>query len=208
MRRLCLVGLWMVSTGAALALPPAKQEKVIGSARSLLGVPYELGGRLRRAREGTDCQGVMFYAMQPISKCGWKSFSVFPTRSIPDGELGELLFEGPVSTEKIDLHALQPADTVQLVGFDPNPAEGPIGTLDGKPVWVWHTGLYSGGGQWIVGDHIAGRVVEVPLIDYLREHQAAYAGAVFTRMHDGPRPVRCRRHAPMNVKTAWPHGVE
>ncbi len=84
-----------------------------------------------------------------------------------------------------------------LVGFDSNPAEPPIGKLKERPVWVWHTGIYSGGGQWSVGDHFAGQVVEVDLAKYLADHSDVYAGLVVTRMKDSPHPKQCRQHRPM-----------
>jgi hypothetical protein len=74
--------------------------------------------------------------------------------------------------------------------------------LKDKPVWVWHTGLYSGAGKWIVGDHFAGQVVEVDLEHYLAEHADTYAGLVVTRMTDGPHPKHCRKHPPMQLTEA------
>jgi hypothetical protein len=178
-------------------------ERFVSAAREVLGVPYDLGGRLRDAQDGLDCQGVLFYAAERVSTCGWKSFSVMPTQSVPAGELGTAV-EGmaPIASSELDLSKLQPGDVLLLVGFDSNPAEPSIGTLKGQPVWVWHTGLYSGGGQWIVGDHFAGQVVEVDLKRYLAEHADTYAGLVVTRMSDGPHPKRCRKHAPMKLTEA------
>ncbi len=80
-----------------------------------------------------------------------------------------------------------------MVGRDENPAEGAIGVLGGAPVWVWHTGIYSGEGRWIVGDHFAGKVVELPLLPYLRAHADSYQGVFVTRIAERPRPRRCRR---------------
>lgn len=176
----------------------AQQPRFVAAAREVLGVPYTFGGRMRRPGEGIDCQGVLFYAAERVGRCGWKSFSVLPTVSVPTGELGAAV-EGlaPVASSALDVSRLRPGDVLLLVGFAANPAEPAIGSLEGRPVWVWHTGLYSGGGKWIVGDHFAGRVVEVDLAAYLAEHSDTYAGLVVTRMEDGPKPQRCRRHAPM-----------
>jgi cell wall-associated NlpC family hydrolase len=190
--------------GSALAQSQTfSHERFVTAAREVLGVPYDLGGRLRDAQDGIDCQGVLFYAAERVGACGWKSFSVMPTKSIPAGELGKAV-EGmaPVASSELDLSKLQPGDVLLLVGFGQNPAEPAIGTLKGQPVWVWHTGLYSGAGKWIVGDHFAGQVVEVDLKSYLAEHSDTYAGLVVTRMTDGPRPMRCRKHAPMQLKEA------
>jgi hypothetical protein len=189
--------------GSALAQERAfSHERFVTAAREVLGVPYDLGGRLRDPQDGIDCQGVLFYAAERAGPCGWKSFSVMPTKSIPAGELGKAV-EGmaPVASSELDVSKLQPGDVLLLVGFAPNPAEPAIGTLKGLPVWVWHTGLYSGAGKWIVGDHFAGQVVEVDLKSYLAEH-SGYAGLVVTRMTDGPRPMRCRKHSPMRLTEA------
>lgn len=193
--------LWISPGGGALAqTPEGKNEKFVTAAREVLGVPYQFGGRMRRPGEGIDCQGVLFYAAERVGRCGWKSYSVFPTQSVPAGELGQPV-EGmaPIATSELDVSRLQPGDVLQLVGFDPNPAEPRIGLLKERPVWVWHTGVYSGGGKWIVGDHFAGRVVEVDLAAYLAEHADVYAGLLVTRMKDGPRPTRCRQHRPMKA---------
>jgi cell wall-associated NlpC family hydrolase len=186
-----------VLAGAAEA-QPRDAARFVTAAREVLGVPYTFGGRMRRPGEGIDCQGVLFYAAERVGRCGWKSFSVMPTVSVPSGELGAAV-EGlaPVASTSLDVTRLRPGDVLLLVGFAANPAEPAIGTLEGRPVWVWHTGLYSGGGKWIVGDHFAGRVVEVDLEAYLAEHADTYAGLVVTRMEKGPQPRRCRRHAPM-----------
>ncbi|MFP2909742.1 hypothetical protein ACLESD_32785 [Pyxidicoccus sp. 3LFB2] len=187
--------------GAASAQSASKApvaERFVSAARELLGVPYTLGGRMRRAGEGIDCQGVLFYAAERVGRCGWKSFSVLPTVSIPAGELGTTV-EGlaPVASSALDVSRLLPGDVLLLVGFAANPAEPPIAELQGRPVWVWHTGVYSGAGKWIVGDHFAGKVVEEDLTAYLTAHADTYSGLVVTRMAVGPRPKRCRTSSPM-----------
>src|SRR5512132_2811633 len=122
----------------AQALPPAKAELAVSSARELIGVTYQLGGRLRR-RGGIDCQGIVFSAPERISHCGWRSYSVIPTTSVRDRELGapvDGLF--PVATEALDPALLLPGDVVMLLAPIPNPVEEALTTLDGVPVWVWH----------------------------------------------------------------------
>src|SRR5512140_554401 len=132
---------------AAQALPPAKAELAVSSARELIGVTYQLGGRLRR-RGGIDCQGLVFYVLERISNCGWRSYSVFPTTSVRDRELGapvDGLF--PVATEALDPAQILPGDIVMLLAPIPNPAEEALTTLNGVPVWVWHIGLATGAGR-------------------------------------------------------------
>jgi len=201
-RGILLLGLILCSSALAQR-PVSPQERFVSAAREVLGVPYDFGGRLRDAQDGIDCQGVLFYAAERISPCGWKSFSVMPTQSVPAGELG-VAVEGlaPVASSELDVSKLQPGDVLLLVGYGQNPAEPSIGMLKGQPVWVWHTGLYSGQGKWIVGDHFAGKAVEVDLKQYLADHAESYAGLVVTRMTDGPRPKRCRKHAPMKLTGA------
>jgi len=119
---------------------------------------------------------------------------------VPAGELG-FPVEGlaPIASSELDISRLEPGDVLWMVGYDPNPAEPHIGELKARPVWVWHTGVYSGGGRWIVGDHFAGQTVEVELAKYLAEHSDVYAGLVVTRMKEGPRPKQCRQHRPMRA---------
>lgn len=177
-----------------VALAPAKADAVVTEARKFLGTPYVLGGRLGDGRDGIDCQGVIFLALEKVFGCGWRSYSVYPTKSVARRELGAPVpGSSPVATAGLDVAALEKGDVLMLVGFDKNPAEGPIGKLDGRNVWVWHTGLYAGDGKWIVGDHYAGKAVEVPLQPYLVAHRDAYAGVFVTRISARPKLRRCRR---------------
>jgi cell wall-associated NlpC family hydrolase len=201
----CVLALAGMSVDAR-ALPEAQERAVVDEARKILGVPYVLGGRMRDATDGIDCQGLVFFALQSLhasstQQCGWKSYSVMPTKSIAARELGAPV-DGlaPVSTEKLDVTKLRRGDVIHFVGVDVNPAEGSIAQLDGKPVWVWHMALASGDGRFIVGDHFAGAVVEEELLAYLRAHADVYQGVFVTRMKDGPRPAKCRVHAPMLVR--------
>jgi hypothetical protein len=193
---------------AARALPESSERRVVEEARKILGVRYELGGRMRvggvgEGVEGIDCQGLVFFALQPIARCGWKSFSVMPTKSIPAGEMGvPVAGLAPVSTAKLDTSKLRAGDVIHFVGADVNPAEGAIAKLDGKDVWVWHMALASGDGKFIVGDHFAGAVVELDLLAYLAEHGDVYQGIYVTRLTEGPRAAKCRTHAPMRAPAA------
>lgn len=195
----------LVFAPSAEALAQQTSDRLVHHARSLLGTPYSFGGRLSKRRPGIDCQGVLFYAAEKVGRCGWKSFSVFSTKSVARGELGRpLAGASPVATRDLDVNRLAPGDILLLVGEDENPAEAAIARLDGTPVWVWHTGMYTGAGKWIVGDHYAGEVVETDLLSYLAEHRDAYAGVFVTRMVDGPNPKRCRRHRPMKPPRTRP----
>ncbi|MFZ5446349.1 MAG: hypothetical protein ACOZQL_40555 [Myxococcota bacterium] len=182
----------LVSAGAALALPPELARKVLSRARSLLFVRYEFGGRVR-GDEGIDCQGLVFRALEAATPCGFQSFSVLNVNNLRDRELGAPVPGlSPVATAALELEKLEPGDVVWLVGPERNAAEGPIGQLDGRDVWVWHTGLYAGDGQWIVGDHYAGKVVETGLREYLAAHGDVYTGVFVLRMERGPKPKTCR----------------
>jgi hypothetical protein len=181
---------------ALVSLTPEQQVVVVAEAKKALGVPCDLGGRLQRGR-GLDCQGLIFFALQPVSRCGWRSWSVMPTVSV-QGELG-LPVPGwsPLAAADVasKMALLEPGDILWFLGPDENSAEPSMTLLNGAPHWVWHTGLYVGGGRFIVGDHFAGAVVEEELEPYVRAH---YAGVFVTRMAHGPLPTgRCRSHAAM-----------
>ncbi|MBI3184844.1 MAG: hypothetical protein HYZ28_22120 [Myxococcales bacterium] len=194
MLRASAIGLLLAAP--ASALPPESGAKMIAAARSVLGTRYEFGGRLGGG--GIDCLGVVFLAAEAVGSCGWKSFSVNPTELVGRRELGAAVpGMSPVRSEELEVSQLQIGDVLLLVSYQENPAEPAVGSLGSEPVWVWHTGLYSGGGKWIVGDHFAGKVIEVNLQQYLRDYAFAYAGALVTRMEAGPSPRRCRKHAPM-----------
>lgn len=184
-----------LALGLAL-LPPDTAERAVAEAKKALDTPYVLGGRLRHERDGLDCQGLVFFALQAVSRCGWRSWSVMPTHSVR-GELGlPVPGAAPVSAARAAevLPILEPGDILWFVDPVENPAEPSIAELDGRAVWVWHVGLYAGDGRFIVGDHFAGKVVQEELVPYVQAH---YAGVLVTRMRDGPRPTQCRQHAPM-----------
>ncbi|MDP2345107.1 MAG: hypothetical protein Q8O67_29450 [Deltaproteobacteria bacterium] len=181
-----------------IALPPEAQSAVVAKARTALEVPYVLGGRVRRADDGLDCQGLVFFALQSISACGWRSFSVLPTTSVK-GELG-LPVDGLAPVAAADLAGklalLQPGDILWFLDMMENVNEPSITLLDQQPAWVWHVGLYAGGGRFVVGDHYAGKVTEEELVPYVSEH---YRGVFVTRMKDGPSPAACKKHKSMSV---------
>ncbi|MFO0594673.1 MAG: hypothetical protein U0228_05200 [Myxococcaceae bacterium] len=182
--------------GQAAPARHSPEQAWLEGARAQLGVPYTFGGRRRRG-DGIDCLGVVLAGAERATGCGWRSFPVDPTALVNAKVLG-VPVEGlaPIKSSALDLTQLRPGDVIMLVAPDENPKEGPIGTLDGRPVWVWHMGLYAGDGRWIVGDHFAGQVVEVPLAPYLAEHADTYTGVFITRP-PGPLPQPCRKHAPL-----------
>ena len=162
-------------------------------ARETLGTPYRLGGRCRKPGDGIDCQGVLFYAAERVGECTWRSYSVNPTETVADRELGTPVpGMDPVATGDLRVDQLVPGDVLFLVDEAENPAEPAIGQLGDTPVWVWHTGLYAGAGRWIVGDHYAGGAVETDLSRYLEDHAGAYQGVFVLRLTDAPRAARCR----------------
>ena len=172
----------LILLATLLSLPPHDEQRLVQAARRHLGVPYQLGGRLRNG-EGLDCQGVVFFALQRAFGCKWRTYSVYPTVSVKTGELGARVAGlDPIASASLPIDRLRPGDILMLVDFAENSAEPAIGSLDGRPVWVWHVGMYGGAGKWIVGDHFAGEVVEVELARYLQEHRDTYAGVFVTRM--------------------------
>src|SRR5687768_5650014 len=109
----CLLAGLLVATPAS---------DMVTHARALLGVPYDFGGRMRKKGEGIDCQGVLFFAAARVQKCSWKSFSVFPTQSVRDEELGARVPGlDPVATSSLSIDALQPGDVLLIVGYPENP---------------------------------------------------------------------------------------
>lgn len=152
---------------------------------------------MRKPGEGIDCQGVLFYAAERLGRCNWKSFSVLPTKSVEWNELGQRVAGlDPVATADLDLSRLEPGDIIMLLGTTQNPKEPAIATLAQVPVWVWHTGVYSGNGQWIEAD--LPTVIETDLAAFLSDYAEVYVGIFVTRMSTGPQPKSCRRHAPMS----------
>ena len=161
----------------------------LAAARQLVGVPYELGGR--DPKKGIDCQGLIFLPAEKVKSCSWKSYSVYPTKTVARRELGAPVpGASPVSREALDVTKLQPGDVIMLLNPAENPAEPSLTELAGTKQWVWHMGLYAGDGNWLNADPFTGKVAEQPLAQYLAEHD--YSGIYATRMKNGPTPARCR----------------
>ena len=180
----------------AMALPPDTGARVVAAARELVGVKYRLGGRLRTKGEGIDCQGLIFYGLQGISRCGYRSYSLNPTESVAWRELGSPVAGlAPASARSFDQSLLRPGDVVFLLAPSRNPREPSLTALDGIPQWVWHTGLATNDGAWIHADYTTGYVREEDLRGFLLRN--GYAGVFVLRMAKGPAPRNCRRHAPL-----------
>ncbi len=178
------------------SMPAERVQTLLAAARELLGKPYRFGARL--ADGSIDCLGLLFYAAERIG-CGWRSYSVYPTRAIAALELGgPVPGLDPVGKRFLDISRLRPGDVLWLLMAVKNPAELPVGSIDGRPVWVWHTGIYTGEGNWIHADYTTGRVAEGSLPSFLEEN--GFEGLLATRMSSGPAPIRCLRHKPMVYK--------
>lgn len=182
---------------ATTAPGPTVGERMLSAARPLIGVPYDLGGRLQLGR-GTDCQGVVFYAAERVQRCTWRSFSVMPTKTVASRELGAPV-EGafPTTMADLDVALLRPGDVVLFLGRSENTAEPALTTLDGASVWVWHMGLYAGDGRVLHASPFAGTVVDESLADFVSAQSAWVHGLAFLRLDGAPSPARCRRGARM-----------
>lgn len=193
MRLLFLALVLLVPVHDAGALPPAKATKMISAARELVGVEYEFGGRLA-PDAGIDCLGLVFHAAEQVSGCGWRSYSVYPTRMVRRGELGDPVKGlAPIAAGELDVAKLEPGDVLLLLASTENSSEPALTTLDGGKQWVWHTGLYAGDGGLLHAD-IPG-VMETDLREYLAG--GAWEGVYVLRMKKGPSPRTCRVHPPM-----------
>jgi hypothetical protein len=200
MRKVCVLVVISTLASPALALPPDRGARVVAAARELVGVKYQLGGRLRRSGEGIDCQGLIFYGLQRIDCCGYLSYSLNPTENVAWRELGSPVPGlAPAGARSFDESLLRPGDVVFLLAPTRNPREPPLTTLENTPLWVWHTGLATRGGAWIHADYTTGRVREEGLRGFLVKN--GYAGVFVLRMDKGPAPRQCKHHAPMKPPT-------
>ncbi len=182
------------------ALTMTQRAAMVRHARALRGVAYDFGGRLSSGR-GVDCQGVVFYALERVSKCGWKSYSVMPQESIGRRELGRPVAGlSPALTFTLRPDKLQPGDIVYILGAAENDNEKAL--TDAPRLWVWHMGMATEDGRWIHADPYSGKVNEEPLLDFLVHHADVYSGVYVTRLDRRPRPKRCRRHPRMPAPRA------
>lgn len=198
MRRILFSFAVLGMASPALALPPDTGARVVGAARELLGARYQLGGRLRTKGEGIDCQGLIFYGLQGINRCGYRSYSLNPTETVAWRELGSPVPGlAPAATASFEKSLLRAGDVIFLLAPSRNPREPALTTLDGTPQWVWHTGLATEGGAWIHADYATGYVREEDLRGFLLKN--GYSGLFVLRMEKGPAPRKCSHHAPMKL---------
>lgn len=182
---LCAVVLMAVvwSTPAVAEAPrtwtPKQTQQAIAAARALLGTPYVFGGRLRAHEGGTDCLGVIFAALEAATGCGWRSFTVSMTDAFARKEFGQMV-EGfaPVRSVDAKFERLRPGDLLFFAGPLNNRGEPAAATVDGVGLWVAHTGMFTGEGRFIVGDHYAEKTIETELRAYLNKHPYPYVFAV------------------------------
>lgn len=196
-----LITLVLTLLAQAVERQPVSLKPVDGvvAARELLERPYEWGGRLRE-HEGIDCLGVVLAAAERVSGCGWRSFSVNPTDLVNSRALGAPVeVASGVLSAQLEISLLQPGDVVMLMSPVENPSEPALTKVGGVPMWVWHVGIASSGGRWVVGDHHAGKVIETGLHDSLRANADEYA-AVYVGRPTGQRPKVCRKHPPMGAR--------
>lgn len=161
----------------AVSALPAGQPALVAAARKYLGRPYSFGGR----DANLDCMGLVFLAWQDAGRGSWDDLSVNPTEIVAKRQLGTPVpgLDG-VPNAQVSLSRFAPGDVIFFLGYAKNPAEPSIANLYGVPAWVWHMGMYAGGGNFVVGDHYAGKVVEIPLLTYLAKHDN-YAGVFVVR---------------------------
>ena len=99
-----------------------KALMLLAAARAMIGTPYQLGGR--DWEKGVDCQGLVFLAAETVKSCSWRSYSVYPTRTLKWQELGAPVpGASPAPTAALDESLLREGDHVMLLHEAENPAE-------------------------------------------------------------------------------------
>ena len=176
----------LLAAAFLLFLPPvaraggADRASLVTAARSYLDRPYAWGGR----GAALDCLGLVFRAWQDVTGTSWKAISVYPTTMVRKEQVGAPVpgLDG-VRTAKVPWDRLEPGDIILFLNGTENPAEPALATVDGTPMWVWHTAIFSGGPahNFVVADHFAGAVVETALPRYLAEEGSGYDGIFIVR---------------------------
>ena len=170
-------------------------ERLLSIAQQLLGVRFDLGGRLR-GREGIDCQGVIFYAAERLGPCDWRSWSVLPTQTLAHRELGAPVTEKAMVKENLVLSELQPGDVLFFLSPASNPKEEALTLVDTArglvPMWTWHMGLYAGQGRVLHADPFTHGEVAVEDLGALMT-TGGFDALLATRPTPQDRPPRCRR---------------
>lgn len=183
-----------------LASAPSPGQTLLRHALTLEGVEYDLGGRLQPGR-GIDCQGIVFYALERMGRCDWRSWSVMPTKTFARQELGPPVVPQPMLADAIVADKLREGDILYFLAPTENPREAPSFEIDvdGKatPLWVWHMGIYAGDGHVLHADPFrAGKVAKQPFSVVMNN---GFVALFATRIGAKTKPARCRRGKKMRA---------
>ncbi len=175
------VGVFMLDEGwfplaTPVTLTPQDPGAVLArEAQKLKGLVFRRGGRHRDERDGLDCMGLCFVALQRAFGTEWKQWPADPTLLIQYEFLGRPvagLQAVPTNIVRYDL--LKTGDIVFILKSRRNRREPSLARQNGRGLWVWHMGIYVGGMQylWVHADQASRRVTEVPLPAYLANPEA------------------------------------
>ena len=154
--------------------PSARAASILAAAEAYQGHPYVFGGRLGRAgcrrkgrpvrcKPGIDCQSLLFFAYEDVLHRRWWTYSVMPTETVRDQELGAPVanVDGVLRAD-LDPSLLAPGDVLFFLLEDYNlDVDGPLYVDDDRKYGTWHTGFFHGiqGGRYQIlhaapGEHV------------------------------------------------------
>jgi len=154
--------------------------EILHAAEEYKGENYVFGGRLGKrgcrrngkpiqCRPGIDCQSLLFFAHEKVLGTRWWDFSVMPTVTVKNAELGKpVLGLDGVLRQDLDPTLLAPGDVLFFLFEDYNlDVDGPL-LVDGEQKYgTWHTGFFYGfhDGEYQVLHAAPGATVQVQSMD-------------------------------------------
>jgi len=148
---------------------------LVVEARKSLDVPFRWEGRGTKRLPGLDCLGLLFKSLEATTGLSWKKWSVAPSRLIEQLEGRQFTIYLKKNRDLAIKRRMNSGDIVFLMWADMPTWDKPTGKvekieLDGSrrmaPMWIWHTGIYSGNGKFIHASPYSGGVVEEDLLDF------------------------------------------
>jgi cell wall-associated NlpC family hydrolase len=157
MRCLAVFSILLAACAVSSSKEPTTQDKIIAAAEAYLDEPYVFGGRdgrfgCRRGKRrvrcpgGIDCQSLIFFAYEKVTKTPWTRYSVMPSVCVKKNQLGRPVrgLDGVLRSD-LDHEKLNKGDVLFFLWKNYNlETDRPLWTKGEDQYGVWHTGMVHG----------------------------------------------------------------
>jgi cell wall-associated NlpC family hydrolase len=149
-----------------------------GFAVKYLGRSYQWGGRNTRQNPNLDCLGLIFLSIEDKTGIPWNHWSVYPKKLIKQLDKKNtrktVLFTNDPLLDSASVSAIKEGEILFFLVDFPSPGNDSVAADGaGRPLYVGHTGICSGGGNAIHAspfnaDSSGRKVVNEPVLGICR----------------------------------------